>query len=122
MSQEIMRVLIEKMTFFVDFSITDLKVVGNGNNDNGNKIDFTITSSELVEGNYPTVNRETEPFFYFTITDSTSTDSKNGKETINVTINDDAEIPNANMIESNSVPPKRKKNNYLSSNSSCSSS
>ena len=104
-----MRVLIEKMTFFVDFSITDLKVVGNGNNDNGNKIDFTITSSELVEGNYPTVNRETEPFFYFTITDSTSTDSKDGKETINVTINDDAEIPNANMIESNSVPPKRKK-------------
>ena len=38
-------------------------------------IDFTITDSQLVEGNNTQVNRDTEPFVDFTVTDSRFVDS-----------------------------------------------
>ena len=94
---------------FVDFTITDSRVVGNSNNDNDSEIDFTITSLELVEGNDPTVNRETEPFIDFTITDSRAIDSKDGIETIKVTMHDNICIPNTNMIGRDTGLPKGKK-------------
>ena len=94
---------------FVDFTITDSRVVGNSNNDNDSEIDFTITSLELVEGNDPTFNRETEPFIDFTITDSRAIDSKDGIETIKVTMHDNICIPNTNMIGRDTGLPKGKK-------------
>ena len=94
---------------FVDFTITDSRVVGNSNNDNDSEIDFTITSLELVEGNDPTVNRETEPFIDFTITDSRAINSEDGIETVNVTMDDDIDIPNTNTIGRDTGLPKCKK-------------
>lgn len=41
-------------------------------------IDFTITDTQLVEGNDTRVNRETQPFVDFTVTDSHVVDSDDG--------------------------------------------
>lgn len=49
-------------------------------------IDFTITDTQLVEGNDTRVNRETEPFVDFTVTDLHVVDSDDGVETIYVTM------------------------------------
>ena len=45
--------------------------------DSDNHIEFTITDSQLVEGNNTSVNRENKSFVDFTITDSKVVGSSN---------------------------------------------
>ena len=94
-------------------------------------IDFTISDSQLVEGNDVSVDREIEPFIDFTVRDSRVNDSvetepfvdftindsrvarvvdtEDGIETINITTDDDIVIPDINTIGRDVGPPKRKK-------------
>ena len=74
-----------------------------------NDIDFTITDSQLVEGNDTNVNRDTAPFVDFTVTNSHIVDSDDEIETINVTMDDNIIIPNANVIGRDTDPLQRKK-------------
>ena len=96
-----------------------------------NDIDFTISDSQLVEGNDISVDRETESFINFTVTDSRVNDSvetepfvdfnindsrvvrvvdtEDGIETINITTDDDTMIPDINTIGRDAGPPKHKK-------------
>ena len=51
-------------------------------------IDFTISDSQLVEGNDVLVDRETKPFIHFTVTDSRVNDSVETEPFVHFTIND----------------------------------
>ena len=57
--------------------------------DTDDEIDFTITDSQLVEGNNTKVDRDTEPFADFTITESRiADDADNNNDDIDFTITD----------------------------------
>ena len=72
-------------------------------------IDFT-TDSQLVEGNDTNVNRDTEPFVDFTITDLQVVESDDDNiETIDTTIDDDIIIPNKNEIGRDTGRASRKR-------------
>ena len=71
-----------------------------------NNIDFTITDSQLVEGNDANVNRNTESFVDFTETDSRIVDSDDGIKSINVTIYDNIVIPNSDVIGRDTASPR----------------
>ena len=72
-------------------------------------IDFTITDSQLVEGNDTRVYRETEPSVDFAVTDLPVVDSDDGIEPINVTMVDDIVIPNTNVVGRDNGSPQRKR-------------
>ena len=59
---------------FLDFTITEWHAIVYSDNGMGN-IDFTITDSQLVEGNDTRVYRETEPSVDFAVTDLPVVDS-----------------------------------------------
>ena len=83
-----------------------MRVVGENNDGD---IDFTITDSQLIEGNDSDGNRETEPFVDFIVSDSRTVDSEDGIETINIMMDNDICIPNTNIIGRDTSPPKRKR-------------
>ena len=85
--------------------ITDSRTV---DSDEVEDIDFTITDSQFLEGNDNRVNRETEPFVDFTITNLRLVDSDDEMETIVVTMDDDIVIPNTNVIGKNTGPHNAK--------------
>ena len=96
-----------------------------------NDIHFTISDSQLVEGNDILVDREAEPFIDFTVTDSRVNDSaetepfldfnindlrnarvantEDGIETINIATDDDIVIPNISTIGKDAGKLKREK-------------
>ena len=86
--------------------ITDSRTVDSDNE--VEDIDFTITDSQLLEGNDNRVNREAEPFVDFTITNLRLVDSDDEMETIVVTMDDDIAIPNTNVIGKNTGPHNAK--------------
>ena len=107
---------------FVDYTITDSRIADDADKNNDD-INFTTTDSQLVEGDVTDVNGETEPFVDFTIADSRVVDSNDEIETMNVMMDDDIVVPNTNAISRDTGPPQqRKKNNYSTSDTSCSSS